>query len=402
MINRVVRIASFACFFMFNAFAGLQLTPQYLLEPISPILSTASADSTTTRFRVTDYGAKCDDIADDSSAIARAIRAAGKQCRVLPDQSVVNQAYISLPFAHTCKVSEPLSLVGSCVGIESNGAALDFRSMPTSPPGSPVAALTIISAHPASPYGDNVVTWDGLHLMGPGRATNTIGILLKTGQAVFQRPNIHGFGVGVQLGDYAFVDSFTEPSIWNARIGIYCPPGQKDAGENITIEQGAIFNSGIAIDNQGCGITADGTSFDALSGSAIIDGTKGAGDSRCVNCYIEYFAPISVPIFQLSGCNAWEFIEFEGGHILSDYGKSANVQALISNDPKGLCGGKGSWAYFSDVFFGNLTATGKCDAGNGAACIIGRNAGQVRVTHSTSGAGGGAMWNVNIPDQRGW
>lgn len=373
-------------------------------EPRSPLSSIAAtaATSTAKHFSVTDYGAKCDDIADDALAIETAFRAAGSKCHVLSDQTVVNQASVSLPPAHTCKVNTPLSIVGSCVGIESNGATLDFRSISV-PQGTVVAALTVTSAHPASPYGDNVIIWDGLHLMGPGKETRTVGLLLKTGQAVFQRPNVHGFGVGIQLGDHAFVDSFTHPSIWNVGTGIYCPPGQVDAGENITVEQGAIFNADVGINNQGCGITVSGTSFDGLSSSAVINATKGGGDLRCSNCYIEYFTPVKVPIFQLGGCNAWEFIDFQGGQIQNDYTKSSsNVRALISNDPKKLCGGGGPWAYFDNVFFGNLFPSAKCDAGDGPACILGTNASQVKVSHSTNGAGGGTMWNVNVPKHQLW
>jgi hypothetical protein len=359
----------------------------------------SQANAVEPQFSVTNYGAKCDDIAEDSVAIESAFRAAGSKCHLLADQGVVNQAFVSLPAAHTCKVSVPLSINGSCVGIESNGAALDFRAMQVKP-GSVVAALTVNSAHPVSPYGDNVTVWDGLHLIGPGKDTRSIGLLVKTGQAVFQRSNVHGFGVGIQLGDYAFIDSFTHPSIWNVGIGIYCPPRQVDAGENITVQQGAIFNSDVGINNQGCGMTVSGTSFDGLSGSTIIDATEGGGDLRCSNCYIEYFTPISVPIFQLGACNAWEFIDFQGGQVRSDYTKGANMKALISNNPKKLCGGTGSWAYFNDVFFGNLSPSAKCDAGSGPACIVGSNAARVRVERSTNGSGGGDMWNVEVGRQK--
>jgi len=72
------------------------------------------------------------------------------------------------------------------------------------------------------------------------------------------------------------------------------------------------------------------------------------------------------------------------------------MKALISNNPKTLCGGTGSWAYFNDVFFGNLNPSAKCDAGMGPVCIVGNNAARVRVERSTSGAGGGDMWNLEV------
>jgi hypothetical protein len=255
------------------------------------------------------------------------------------------------------------------------------------------AAITITSKHPASPYGDNAVTWTAIHLVGPGKSTNTVGILVETGQAVLQRPVIHGFGTGIQFGDYAFVDSLDHPAIWNVNTGISCPPGAKDSGENLTVTGGAIFNSGVAIDNRGCGLTLSGTSLDGLSGSAI---KVRGGAVACDNCYVEYFSPIASPIVDIEGCNAWSHITFRGGWILNDH-SGPNITALIRNDPAKLCGGSGSWARFDTVFFGNLTPTGQCDAGSGPSCVVGSNAKQVRISESTSGAGGGTMGNVHLP-----
>jgi hypothetical protein len=350
---------------------------------------------------IVSFGAKCDGVTDDAGAIKQALKASGAHCTIQNDQDAWNQGYIVLPAGRTCVVKSPLTVVGSCVGIRGDGAVLDFRALRTGASNQPVSALTVISAHPASPYGDNVVTWDGVHLVGPGPQTNTIGLRVGTGQAVFDRLNINSFGVGIQLSESAYVDQFDHPNIFRVGKGVECPPGLKNAGENITINQGSIFNSGIGIDNQGCGFIVNGTSFDGLAASTIVNGTHGGGSVRCANCYIEYFKPIAAPIFDLGGCNAWEYIDFQGGTVQNDHSGS-NVLALIRNDPKSLCGGSGPWAYFNDVFFGNLNPTSKCNAGSGPTCVMGRNAQQVRVERSTNGAGGGTMWNVRMHSHEPW
>jgi hypothetical protein len=136
--------------------------------------------------------------------------------------------------------------------------------------GPSTSAISIVSNHPYSPYGDNLVPWDQLHLIGPGPSSATVGVRIETGQAVLERPDINGFGVGVQFGNFAYVDQVDHPSIWNTGVGIDCPAGMKDAGENITINQGVIFNSGIGVRSYGCGITMNENSFDGLGDSAVI------------------------------------------------------------------------------------------------------------------------------------
>ncbi|HTT76698.1 MAG TPA: hypothetical protein VMF50_12060 [Candidatus Binataceae bacterium] len=336
------------------------------------------------------YGAKCDGRTDDAIAIRRAIKIASSRCVIAPSQDAINQNYIVLPAGRTCVVKSGIVFPGSCAGLKGNGAVLDFRSLKA--PSSWPSAITIVSSHPYSPYGDNLVPWNQLHLIGPGASSATIGLRIETGHVVLERPDINGFGVGIQLGNYAYVDQIDHPSIWNTGAGIDCPAGLKDAGENITVNQGAIFNSGIGVRSFGCGISMNQTSFDGLGSSAVI--TRSA--FRCFGCYIEYFAAISAPIFDISNCNAWSFVDFRGGTIQNDH-RGANIGALVSNHPERICGGSGPWASFDDVFFANLNPQGKCDFGAGAACIIGSNSHQVRILNSTNGSGGGSMGNVHLP-----
>jgi hypothetical protein len=336
------------------------------------------------------YGAKCDGHTDDAAAIGRAIKAAAARCVVAASQDVQNQNYIVLPAGRTCTVKSPLTFPGSCAGLKGNGAALDFSSLSTAGP--LTAAISLISSHPYSPYGDNLVPWEQLHLVGPGASTPTIGVLIETGQAALERPDINGFGIGIQFGNFAYVDHIEHPAIWNNGVGIDCPAGLKDAGENITINQGAIFNSGIGVRNYGCGISMNETSFDGLGNSAVITRSP----FRCFGCYIEYFAAITAPIFDISNCNAWSFIDFHGGTIQNDH-PGLNVGALVANHPERICGGSGPWASFDDVFFANLNPRAKCDRGAGPSCVTGSNSRQVRILNSTSGSGGGSMGNVHLP-----
>jgi hypothetical protein len=331
----------------------------------------------------------CDDVTDDSAVLQSLINAAQRGCSVQADQSITGQSYIDLPQGKVCRIDQPIVLVGSCVGLNGNGSTLDFQHLVNNGR----VAITITSQHPVSPYGDNAVSWSTINLAGPGPSTDTVGILVQTGHAVLQRPVIHGFGIGIQFGNYAFVDSLDRPEIWNVGTGISCPGSTKDSGENLTVMGGAIFNSGVAVDNRGCGLTLSGTSIDGMSGSAM---TVQGGTVTCDNCYIEYFASTASPIFDLQGCNAWSYIAFRGGTILNDFG-GANVMALIRNDPQQLCGGSGSWARFDTVFFGNINPSGPCAAGTGPSCVVGSNANQVSILQGTSGAGGGTMGNVHLP-----
>jgi hypothetical protein len=336
------------------------------------------------------YGAKCDGRTDDAAAIGRAIKAAAAKCTIAASQDARNQNYITLPAGRTCAVKSSLVFPGSCVGLKGNGAVLDFSSLIAI--GSSTAAVSIVSSHPYSPYGDNLIPWEQLHLVGPGPASSTIGLLIETGQASIERPDINGFGLGIQFGNFAYVDHVEHPVIWNTGVGIDCPAGLKDAGENITINQGAIFNSGIGVRNYGCGISMNETSFDGLGNSAVITRSP----FRCFGCYIEYFAAITGPIFDISSCNAWSFVDFHGGTIQDDH-PGPNVGSLVSNHPDRICGGSGPWAFFEDVFFANLNPQAKCDSGAGPSCITGSNSRQVRILNSTSGSGGGSMGNVHLP-----
>lgn len=336
------------------------------------------------------YGAKCDGHTDDAIAFGRAIKAAASKCVIAASQDATNQSYIILPAGRTCAVKSPLVFPGSCVGIKGNGAVLDFRSLTSSAPSA--VAITIVSSHPSSPYGDNLVPWDQLHLIGPGPPSATIGVRIETGQAVLERPDINGFSVGIQFGNNAYVDQIDHPALWNNGIGIDCPAGLKDAGENITINQGVIFNSGIGVRSYGCGITMNETSFDGLGNSAVVT----RAGFRCLGCYIEYFAAIAAPVFDISNCNAWSYVDFLGGSIQNDR-PGANIGALVFNHPEHICGGSGPWASFDDVFFANLNPRTKCDRGEGPTCITGSNSRQVRILNSTSGSGGGSMGNVHLP-----
>ena len=65
----------------------------------------------------------------------------------------------------------------------------------------------------------------------------------------YRQYNIHGFGDGYEVNSGSWLNHFANTSIWDCRVDLYCGGALKDAGEQITFEAGALFNSDQAIEN---------------------------------------------------------------------------------------------------------------------------------------------------------
>lgn len=342
---------------------------------------------------VRQHGARCNGVADDSIAIMAAITAAGASCYSDSSHQMHNQSYIELPTGATCKINSGLQFNAACVGLVSNGATLDATALSSG------AAITVNTSQPQSPFGENTPPWDGVHVIGPGATTNTVGLLVQSGAVVFNNANISNFGVGVQFGANTFLDRFEAPMIWNCTTAVNFAAGG-NAGENITFEGGSIFGSQVGFQNNGGELNIDGVSIDGLSDAAIVN-LEGA--VRVTNTHIEYFAPIKTSPLEIeSGCNAWTFIDFNGGLIQSDIG-TTNVRSTIDIKPSSICGGSGPWVNLQKVFFAGLNPAPGCARGVGSTCVTGTSPasgtgiGQVVITSSTDGSGGGTAGGAHLP-----
>lgn len=335
-------------------------------------------------FPVTRFGAKCDGVTDDTRAFQAALDAAGARCQASGSSVIAGYATVLVPDGAKCRIARGLTDPKSdCVGMSSNaGAALDFTGL-----ASGGTALTL--NHLAyGGYSGNVVRFENIQMIGPGRASNTIGIASATPNTTYRQYNIHGFGHGYEVHSGSWLNHFENVSISDCGVDLYCGNGLKDAGEQISFEAGSLFNSGAGIENNSCEFNVSDSSLDEFSGPAVVNG---GGTTRLNSDHIEYVnlsanAPLVV---SSKACNAWGSITMEGGQIQFDH---APPKALASNDGgPGPCGGGGWGSYLriDNVFLGNIPMNS-----DGTPVVAGSNASQIAVCHATNGNGGGAMGNV--------
>jgi hypothetical protein len=344
---------------------------------------------------VTSQGAKCDGVTDDSAALQAAINVADASCWSDATHQMRNQSYIELPTGSTCKINSGLTFDSACVGLVSNGATLDASGIASGP------AILVSTSQPQTPFAENVPPWESVHVIGPGASTNTIGILVQAGGVAFDKLNVSNFGVGVEFGGTAFLDRFESTMIGNCGTAVNFPSGSSGlTGENITFNGGSIYGAQIGFQNNGAELNIENMSIDGLSDAAI---ENLAGAVRATNTHIEYFSPIRTSPLEIeNGCNAWTFIDFNGGVIQND-SSGTNVRSTVDINPSGICGGSGPWVNLQQVFFAGLNPSPGCSKGTGSTCVTGTaptagtGPGQVAIVSSTDGTGGGSMGNAHLP-----
>lgn len=357
-----------------------------------PSASRATAPAT---FLLTKFGAKCDGLTDDTTALQAALDAAASGCRARGAYVVAGYATVVIPDGADCRIDNGVTDSKSdCVGISSYaGATLDFARL-----GNGCTALTL--NHLAyGAYAGNVARFENIQMIGPGRSSNTTGIASTTPNTTYRQYNISSFGRGYEVRSGSWLNHFANASISDCGVDLYCGSGLKDAGEQISFEGGSLFNSAVAVENDSCEFNITDSSLDELSGPAVING---GGSTRLTSDHIEYVnSSTSAPlVVSARACNAWGSITMEGGQIQFDH---APPKALAQNDGgPGPCGGGGWGSYIrmSNVFLGNIPMNS-----DGAPIVAGSNSSQIAVCHATKGDGGGAMGNVpnigrsNIPNQ---
>jgi hypothetical protein len=360
------------------------LTLPMLAYPQSRRNSRPRDQSITSAFLVTRFGARCDGNTDDSRAFQAALNAAGAGCAA--GRGYLDGGYrtVVVPDGARCRLNSGLiNNRSDCVGISSYaGGTLDFSALPH--------GQTALTLKPLiyGAYTGNVARFENIQMIGPGRSSGTVGIASSTATTTYRQYNIHGFGHGYEVHGGSWLNHFMNTSIWDCHTDLYCGSALKDAGEQISFEAGALFNSDQGIENDSCEFTITDSSLDEFTGPAVVNG---GGTTRLTSDHIEYVnSTTAVPLIVTSkACNAWGSITMESGQIQFDH---ARPQALARNDGgPGPCGGGGWGAYIrlNNVFLGNIPMDS-----NGAPVIMGSNSSQIAVCHATNGAGGGAIGNV--------
>jgi len=120
--------------------------------------------------------------------------------------------------------------------------------------GSAVAITCTGSVNP--PYRQSLRPLDTLELVGPGKASTTVGILWETTTGSGEGPshttcpqlNIHDFGAGVRYGQRAYCINLSGCDIWGNGTAIDSAGGiSSDSGERLSFTGCTIFSNDLAV-----------------------------------------------------------------------------------------------------------------------------------------------------------
>jgi hypothetical protein len=271
-----------------------------------------------------------------------------------------------------------------------------------------VPAITITTS--SNPYGSSASVFRGIHMIGPGQNSPTIGIQVNGAGINLDKPMVHDFGIDVGTFTNAYLLKMNNPTLYNAQVA-YNQGAGSDSGEEMSIIGGQIFNSGHAVNYTG-EVVAYGTAMDFLSGTTAF----GGGVFKGYGLHLEGSAVANIPILEENSCNAFGFIELRDPTVLVD-GSPSTTEALVQLDGSGGgqyyitgCNGNGHGGFvkITDGFINGMNASGLSCAFNSSPldCVTGsstyvNNAHNplVSLCDNTSGGGGG---NPNNLANVGW
>ncbi|MBR0657404.1 hypothetical protein, partial [Plastoroseomonas arctica] len=211
------------------------------------------------------------------------------------------------------------------VTMRGDGSLLDFRSLPAG------GRAVWFKADGAPPYGHEKHVFEGFDLLGPGREQpDCIGVFCQTdtpplsSRVQLRDCVVRSFRVGVELGHRAYLVSFSHCSFYDSTFVFRAPAGLEDAGESITFNQCALFNSYCLIANMaGCGLRFMGCSLDYAS--RIVWDNNGHIDF--VSCHIEFAPPEEVPFH-----NGVGRVDFHGGFLQINGDGEPRVAGLFASN----------------------------------------------------------------------
>jgi len=170
-------------------------------------------------------------------------------------------ATVEPPTGIWCRVDEGVYATTG-VGWYGNGGGLDASHMASGGVG-----LTIYSINPGANYTGTQQQWANLNMKGPGRSSNSTGILVKASNWGINGFNIHDFGSGISYGDHGYGDKWQNGELYNNHIDVWCPNGGQivNAGEQNSFSGVNLYNSDIGVGNGSCTFSFYGGSMDAMS-----------------------------------------------------------------------------------------------------------------------------------------
>lgn len=249
------------------------------------------------------YGVKCDGVTDDGPAI----------------QALLNKlsgGHMDFPAGRFSRVNQALVAKASVGMVDAN---LDFSQAPAG-----IVALSIIGG--PNDYANGTVAWQRVALAGNKAG---IGLMLAANHLTLNQFTIHDFVTDVQLGPNGYSVTFNQPFLYNAIIAFYCAQ-EPNAGEQIVVNGGSLFNSGSGIQGGGAGMTMVGSSIDGMSNQSIV---WWGGGFRAYGIHIENFVSPAGPIIENAGGNDYCFMEFEGLEVYQTSGNA--ILQSIKNPTSG-------------------------------------------------------------------
>lgn len=126
-------------------------------------------------------------------------------------------------------------------------AMLDFTALRSG------VALIITGAGGSDFYDNCVNTISSLRIKGPGKTTDTKGMVFdttgggSTSHLNVNQVSISGFGVNLEIRNEAYTQNFTQFNSYDSGIAVYIANNADNAGERIGFMQSTLFNSNLGI-----------------------------------------------------------------------------------------------------------------------------------------------------------
>lgn len=158
------------------------------------------------------------------------------------DAAIAEKRALSLE-GETYDITTPVTIRPASVTVYGDGAALNCANMT----GTHALRLDSVTADPQFGYKQHVI--QGLRLIGPGFAVDdtTTGVIisgtnaLRSPRPAFHGLSVNGFGIGIDLRDYAYLAQFFGAEVFSCATGLRQSVGE-DSGENTAWLGGAIYN----------------------------------------------------------------------------------------------------------------------------------------------------------------